>query len=329
LAAGSALVEGELVVDALEGADNELLAMTGEVDFDALTQSLEFSDSQAQPGEPVEVSHLISSGAAYFLYNSELAAPYPDGTEWVRITFDDPPPEEGSPDAQALMEPLVAVNLLRGAQSVEEIDSREDSHIAHRYRVMVDFKVATDESPAGISNRLALFDQLTYEKGLDKGLAPITVAIDNEGMIREVATAIPYYDSDTEAVSNYQIYTVRLDDFGSDVSVEDPPEAVVADWNPDLYIEGLTPPRLRSAELESAASTCENDFYVAGSLEAMAAEWGVEDPPLDEEALIVAIASKYAERYYGGSSEDPLDAPDLVRVTTEGCAQGIRRALRN
>jgi hypothetical protein len=97
LDSGSATVQGEFVVDELEGRDTEILAMKGEVDFEAAAQSLEFSDSQAQPEETAEVNHLISDGAGYFVDNAEVASGYPAGTEWVRWTFDDPAPEGGIP----------------------------------------------------------------------------------------------------------------------------------------------------------------------------------------------------------------------------------------
>jgi hypothetical protein len=98
--------------------------------------------------------------------------------------------------------------------------------------------------------------------------------------------------------------------------------------NPDLYIERPSPARLRSEELETSASTCESDLEVAGSLKAMAAEWGIENPPGERAQLIEAIASKFTERYYGGSrSGEPFRSHDLVEVDTKGCTGGILRGL--
>lgn len=270
LESGTAAVEGELVYEELEGRDNELLAMEGEVDFDRLAQTLEFSDSQAQPGESPEVSHLISDGPEYFVDSAELASGYPTGTKWVRFDVDEPAPDEGLPDTQALLEPLIAINLLGGTESVEELDSEG----AQRFRVIIDFNRAAREAPAGVSNRLALFDGLTYEEGLRKGLAPIVVTVDDEGMIREVRTTIPSYSQDGK-LAVHQTYTVRFDDFGRATSSKKPPVTITANWDPDLYVKGVTPPQLRSEELETSATTCENVLEVAGSLEAMASEWEV------------------------------------------------------
>jgi hypothetical protein len=328
LDSGSATVQGRFVIDEVKGRATEILAMKGEVDFEAASQSLEFSDSQAQPDEMAEVNHLISNGADYFVDNAEVASGYPAGTEWVKWTFDNPAPEEGFPDAQALMEPLIAINLLRGAQSIEEVEPEEESEDASRFRVIVDFEEAASDAPSGVSNRLALFDELTYEEGLEKGHAPIVVAIDDEGTIREVRTAIPSYASESDQLTAYQTYTVRFVDFGVPVSIENPSDAITADLNPDLYIGGLSPARLRSEELEISASTCESDLGVADSLKAMAAEWGIENPPEERARLIDAIASKYTERYSGGSlSGEPFRSHELVQVDTKGCTRGILRGL--
>jgi hypothetical protein len=328
LDSGSATVQGEFVVDELEGRETEALAMKGEVDFQAAAQSLEFSNSQAQPGETAEVNHLISDGPEYFVDNAEIAAGYPPGTEWVRVTFDDPAPKKGFPDAHALLEPLIAINLLRGAQSIEELEPKEESENTSRFRVIVDFEEAASDAPPGVSNRLALFDELTYEEGLEKGLAPIVVVIDDEGTIREVRTAIPSYALESDQLAAYQTYTVRFADLGGPVSIQNPSEAITAELDPDLYIEGLSPATLRSEELETSASTCASELEVAGSLKAMAAEWGIENPPGERTQLIEAIASKFTERYYGDSlSGEPFQTPELVEVDTKGCTRGILRGL--
>jgi hypothetical protein len=56
------------------------------------------------------------------------------------------------------MEPHIAINLLRGAQSIEEVEPKEESEDASRFRVIVDFEEAASDAPFGVSNLLALGD---------------------------------------------------------------------------------------------------------------------------------------------------------------------------
>jgi hypothetical protein len=279
------------------------------------------------------LDRLISVGPQYFVDNKAMASLYPEGPEWVRLPFDQAAAWSTSLDVpwgvggyraseHALIEPLLAIHLISESQSVEEVDSL--GSLGTRYRVVADFTEAARKSPAGISDRLALFGQLKWTRGLDNGLAPTAIEIDHDGFIRSIR--IP-----SDEVPAPLSYTVRFLGFGGVMSIERPPPELTADWNPRLHsrVKGLTHADVRIWALQTAATTCESELELAGSLQAMASEWEVEDSFGTKAALIKAIASKYVDRYYRGTiSDEPFRPQDLAQVTTQRCTRGILRGLR-
>jgi hypothetical protein len=86
----------------------------------------------------------------------------------------------------------------------------------------------------------------------------------------------------------------------------------------------------RTEELELARSTCRNEVLVYESLSEIARSWEVTNPHSRQSALIEAIASRYTERYMGGSitGETFIPPKEPQDVHTEGCSRGLVEGLR-
>ena len=121
-------------------------------------------------------------------------------------------------------DPSAILALLKGASSVEEVDSGEERGVAvTRYRARLDLERALSQVPARDRASLRATIRQFWVDGAPDGIL-LELAVDRDGLLRSVEVSIP----DGEALG------IDFFDYGVEVNVEAPPDSEVMTWE-DLF----------------------------------------------------------------------------------------------
>jgi hypothetical protein len=202
----------QLAIDGEISSGTQRFTVAAEGSFDIaedrgqITQTLTFPNGEAQ------VDQISDKGVTLIRAPILFGSALPEGVEWLRIA----PDEQTSLRAAMALTPTDLFELMRLASTeVEEVGTEEvaGAELTH-YRAEVDpEKLAAD----------------AYQTKIDAVHEPIEIWVDEDGIVRRVKvdfTALydPGSDQRVRTVS-----TTDLSDFGSEVTVEMPPENAIVD----------------------------------------------------------------------------------------------------
>jgi hypothetical protein len=233
-AAGSANVWMNIVT-AIPGGE---ITMTGVGAFDMENNRGHLSFDTTGTGEAAAASEQVGSMEAVYdqfvayLKIPALAQFMPRGKSWVKVDFEALGNKTGI-DVDQLSQlgqnnPMQQLDYLRGAKDIEEVGNEDVRGIeTTHYKGVVDFDALKEELPANAAGSIDRLKELT---GIDR--APIDVWLDADGLPRRVSYRFDYDvpgATGTGQGSGAIALTVEFFDYGTDVTVDIPPEKEVFD----------------------------------------------------------------------------------------------------
>lgn len=227
------------VATELEGTDDPMLAEAGStqgegvIDFEAnrgqLTMQLPDmsgampDDAPADGEDPMAdlPSELVTVFDADVVYTQVATE---EGMRWLRIDV-----TEMAGGAQTgNQDPTAGLELLRGADDVEEVGEEEvRGDATTHYRATLDLERARDEAP---EEQRAAMDQAIAQLGSNE--LPVEVWLDEEDRVRRMRYAIDLAQMEIDAAGDAALQgtittTMEFWDFGVEVDVSPPPDEEV------------------------------------------------------------------------------------------------------
>jgi hypothetical protein len=199
--------------------------MAGTGEFDGAQQRGNMSYTMSLNGQDMDMEMVFAYPAIYMHFPPELA-PLPGGKTWVKMDLEKLGQQAGFDFGQIMQagqsDPSQGLDFLRGATGVQAVGDEDVRGVATtHYTGVVDLQSLGAKSP----ELKAQVDQLVERSGISR--VPIEVWIDDEGFVRRMKQS---FEGNGTLPMNMTM-TTEFYDFGTDVSVEEPPADDVVDFS--------------------------------------------------------------------------------------------------
>lgn len=216
---------------------NGTINMIGEGAFDLennsghLTFTATGTGDGAAASEQIGTLETVYDDFVAYMKMPMLAELLPEGKSWIKIDFQEVGDEVGI-DFQQLAQmgqnnPMQQLDYLQGSKNIEEVGTEDvrGTDTTH-YKGVIDFDLLQKELPTEVGGSIDKIQELT---GVDQ--APIEVWLDGDGLPRRVKYDFTYdMPAGSGAMSDSKMsLTMEFFDYGTDVTVEVPPENEVFD----------------------------------------------------------------------------------------------------
>ena len=200
--------------------------MSGSGAFDAAKKQGHMSYTATVNGQDLDMRMIFAFPVVYMYFPPGIA-PLPGGKTWVKMDVDKLGRQEGF-DVGELMQagtsdPSQGLDFLRGVSGVQAVGEEDVRGVATtHYTGVVDMQ----NLGAKDSELKAQLDQFLEQSGISS--IPVEVWIDGDGFVRRMKQTLEGNDS---GLQMNMTMTTDLYDFGTDVSVEEPPANDVVDYS--------------------------------------------------------------------------------------------------
>jgi len=199
--------------------------MSGRGAFDAANKKGLMSYTMNVAGQAIDVEMVFAFPVIYMHFPTEMG-PLPGGKTWVKMDLEKMGQQAGV-DVGQLMEagqsdPSQGLDFLRGVSDVQAVGDEDVRGVpTTHYTGVVDLQSLGEKSP----ELKAQIDQLVQQSGI--GRIPVEVWVDDNGFVRRMKQSF----EGNGTLQRNMTMTMELYDFGTDVSVEEPPADDVIDFS--------------------------------------------------------------------------------------------------
>jgi hypothetical protein len=199
--------------------------MSGSGAFDAANKQGRMSYTMNVAGQVIDMEMVFAFPVVYMHFPPEIG-PLPGGKTWVKIDLEKMGQQAGVDFGQLMQagqnDPSQGLDFLRGVSDVQTVGDEDVRGVATtHYTGVVDLQSLGAKSP----ELKAQVDQLVERSGISR--VPIEVWIDDEGFVRRMKQS---FEGNGTLPMNMTM-TTEFYDFGTDVSVEEPPADDVVDFS--------------------------------------------------------------------------------------------------
>ena len=200
--------------------------MSGTGAFDAAKQRGEMSYSMNLNGVDVDMDMVFAYPLIYMELPPE-SGQLPAGKKWIKMDLEKLGQEAGLNLDQMMgagqTDPSQGLDFLRGVKEVHAVGEEEVRGVATtHYTGVVDLATLGTEQP----EMKPAIDQLVQQSGLSR--VPVEVWIDEDGFVRRMKQTL---EGSGSGLPMNMTMTTDLYDFGTDVSVKEPPADEVVDFS--------------------------------------------------------------------------------------------------
>ena len=201
--------------------------MSGSGAFDAANKQGHMSYSMNVAGQAIDVEMVFAFPVIYMHFPSEMG-PLPGGKTWVKMDLEKMGQQAGVDLGQLMQagqnDPSQGLDFLRGVSDVQAVGDEDVRGVpTTHYTGVVDLQSLGEKSP----ELKAQIDQLIERSGISR--VPVEVWIDDDGFVRRMKQS--FEGNGTLQTKMTMTMTMELYDFGTDVSVEEPPADDVVDFS--------------------------------------------------------------------------------------------------
>jgi LppX/LprAFG-like lipoprotein len=202
--------------------------MNGTGEFDASDQRGRMSFTTSVAGQDLDMEMVYALPAVYMHYPAGLLPGLSEERPWVKLDLEKLGRQEGLDFGQLMQagqsDPTQGLQYLKGADDIqaagdEEVRGVQTTH----YTGVVDLRALAEEDPAMKES----VDQLIAQTGITR--IPVDVWIDEDGLVRRLRQTM-HGAASGQGLPLDVTTTTELYDFGTDVSVEEPPADQVIDF---------------------------------------------------------------------------------------------------
>jgi len=203
-------------------AAGQSLEMTGTGEVDAKQQRGNMSMKMSGVGQDIQMEMVYAFPIIYMRFPPSLATGLPAGKSWVKMDLDKLGQQAGIDFGQLMQsaqaDPSQGLQYLQGATDVQAVGDEDIRGVATtHYKAFVDLNSLADKNPA----LKPTIDQLVEQTGLSR--IPVEVWVDDQNFVRRMKETLDTAGASTE-------FTIDLYDFGTPVTVTEPPAKDVVDF---------------------------------------------------------------------------------------------------
>jgi len=200
--------------------------MSGTGAFDAAKQRGQMSYSMNLNGVDVDMEMVFAYPVIYMELPPE-SGQLPAGKKWIKMDLEKLGQEAGLNLDQMMgagqTDPSQGLDFLRGVTGVQAVGEEEVRGVSTtHYKGVVDLATLGKEHPEMQSS----IDQLVQQSGISR--VPVEVWIDDDGFVRRMKQTL---EGTGSGLPMNMTMTTDLFDFGTDVSVKEPPADEVVDFS--------------------------------------------------------------------------------------------------
>ena len=195
------------------------IAMSGTGEFDTTQQSGSMAMKMSVAGQDIDMQLVYAFPIMYMRFPPELMPGLPEGKSWVKMDLEKIGRRTGIDFGQLMQsaqsDPSQGLQYLKGASDVQAVGDEDVRGVATtHYKGIVDLKSLADDNP----ELKAQIDKIVAASGVSR--VPVEVWIDHDGFVRRMTQTL-----------DGMTMTTELYDFGTAVSVEEPPANDVVDFS--------------------------------------------------------------------------------------------------
>ena len=194
--------------------------------FDAAKKQGQMSYTMTLNGQDIDMEMVFDFPVIYMHFPPEIG-PLPGGKSWVKMDLEKAGQKAGIDLGQLMQagqsDPSQGLDYLRGVSDVQAVGDEDVRGVATtHYTGVVDLQALGANDP----ELKKQFDQLVERSGIRR--VPVEVWIDDEGFVRRMKQTLEGSGSG-QWMNMSMTMTTDLYDFGTDVSVAEPPANDVVD----------------------------------------------------------------------------------------------------
>jgi hypothetical protein len=199
--------------------------MSGKGEFDGAQQRGHMSYAMNLNGQDLNMDMVFAYPEIYMQPPPESGS-LPDGKTWIKMDLEKLGQQAGFDFDQVMQagqsDPSQGLEFLRGATDVQAVGDEDvrDVPTTH-YTAVVDLRSLGTKYP----EMKPSIDQLVEQSGISR--VPVEVWIDDDGFVRRMKQTL---DGNSSGLQMNMTMTTDLYDFGTDVSVKEPPADEVVDF---------------------------------------------------------------------------------------------------
>jgi hypothetical protein len=202
--------------------------MQGTGEFDSKAQRGHMSFITSIAGQKLDMEMVFAIPVVYIRYPAGLLPGVPEGKPWVKLDLEKLGRQAGLDLGQLMQagqsDPSQGLQYLKGAEDIEAVGDEEVRGVqTTHYTGLVDLRRLAEEDPALKEST----DQLIEQTGITR--IPVEVWIDDDGLVRRMKQTM-HAAAGGQGIPMDMTTTTELYDFGTDVSVEEPPADQVIDF---------------------------------------------------------------------------------------------------
>lgn len=200
--------------------------LSGTGAFDGAQKQGQMSYTMTLNGQDIDIDMVFDFPVFYMHFPPEIG-PLPGGKTWVKMDLEKFGQQSGV-DFNQLMQagqsdPSQGLDYLRGVSDVQAVGDEDVRGVSTtHYTGIVDLQTLGAKDPE-LKKQI---DQLIERSGIES--VPVEVWIDDEGFVRRMKQTL---EGNSSGLRMSMTMTTDLYDFGTDVSVEEPPADEVVDFS--------------------------------------------------------------------------------------------------
>lgn len=207
----------------------QAIEMSGTGEFDGKEQRGQMSVTASLAGQELDMEMVYLLPIMYVRYPPGLLPGVPAGKPWVKLDLEKLGQEAGLDFSQLMQldqtDPSQSLQFLRGVSDVQEVGEEDVRGVpTTHYTGTVDLRLLAEKDPS-LKDAVEQVMQRTGTSDI-----PIEVWIDQDGFVRRIKQSMEGATAGSEMKMNLTT-TTELYDFGTDVSVEEPPADQVVDFS--------------------------------------------------------------------------------------------------
>jgi hypothetical protein len=209
-------------------AAGQTVEMDGTGEFDSENQRGHMSFTTSVAGQDLDMEMVYALPIVYMRYPPGLFPGLSDAKPWIKLDLEKLGRQAGFDFGQLLQagqsDPSQGLQYLKGAEDIEAVGGEEVRGVqTTHYTGVVDLHALAEEDP-GLKESV---DQLIEQTGITR--IPVEVWIDGDGLIRRLKQTM-HGAASGQGIPTDMTTTTDLYDFGTEVSVDEPPADQVTDF---------------------------------------------------------------------------------------------------
>ena len=194
--------------------------------FDGAQKQGQMSYTMTLNGQDIDMDMVFDFPVIYMHFPPEIGA-LPGGKTWVKMDLEKLGQQSGLDLGQLMQagqsDPSQGLDYLRGVSDVQAVGDEDVRGVSTtHYTGVVDLQALGAKDPE-LKKQI---DQLVEQSGIER--VPVEVWIDDEGFVRRMKETL---EGNSSGLQMNMTMTTDLYDFGTDVSVEEPPADEVVDFS--------------------------------------------------------------------------------------------------